>query len=282
MLHWGAEVISSLLQLYPGGPARQLEERSSPWLRPHRTPPPRLWLASSYSFSSRLFSRRTPLSQRPRPHPRWTPWPIWSAQRKNTQRFPSEVSDHLQPHLLHQSVLYSQCCFYMDTFCWDNAVCGFCKISIFIQLPGNLISCFFFCDSLFSNFRFITVSFFNKRIWNKGNMKAVKCQAAAADLFRVKKREKTPRFTLVSAPPLFRHSGYFFFRWGTLCSEQSCWSPSYCTAVNNLYWLISNVHMGAKKGRSSWNRLSYSSCTSPKGGVRGAYHPWGKAVDVEM
>lgn len=171
MLHWSAEVISSLLQLYPRGPAWQLEERSSPWLRPHRTPPPRLWLASSYSFSSRLFSRRTPLSQRPRPHPRWTPWPIRSAQRKNTQRFPSEVSDHLQPHILYQSVLYLQCCFYMDTFCWDNAVCSFCKISIFIQLPGNLISCFFFCDSLFSNFRFITISFFNKRIWNKGNMK---------------------------------------------------------------------------------------------------------------
>lgn len=95
MLHWGAEVVSSHLQPIPGGPPWQLEERSSPWRRPHRTPTPRSWLASSCSFSFQLFSRRPLLSQQPQRCLGSTRSANQSARRKSIRRFPSKVWHHL-------------------------------------------------------------------------------------------------------------------------------------------------------------------------------------------
>lgn len=105
ILPWRAEVFSSFLQLYPRGPPWQLEERSSPWQRPHRTPSPRLWPASSCSSSSRLFSCRTLQSQRPRPRYCLTRWPNKSAQRRNIQKCPSKVRHHLLPLVLHNYLI---------------------------------------------------------------------------------------------------------------------------------------------------------------------------------
>lgn len=95
MLHWGAEVVSSHLQPTPGGPPWQLEERSSPWRRPHRTPTPRSWLACSCSFSFQLFSRRPLLSRQPQRCLGSTRSANQSARRKSIRRFPSKVWHHL-------------------------------------------------------------------------------------------------------------------------------------------------------------------------------------------
>lgn len=78
-------------QLFPRGPPWQLEERSSPWQRPHRTPTPCFWLASSSSSSSQLFTPRNRLSQQPQARLCSTHWPNQSVRRKNIQRFPSKV-----------------------------------------------------------------------------------------------------------------------------------------------------------------------------------------------